>query len=137
MDDRISELEAVIQAVSDSLMTEAVELSADLSHLAIDDLFVTASPVRTRVQDRTLGDEIELARAEKRHRRGDHVTYLEYFAGPDEFCCPEDGLRRHQIAGAPLISGPPFRRAAGGFRRRLPGLREDAERSAEHEWDQE
>ena len=45
-------LEAVVVAVLDRLMREAVELGADLPDLADDELLVAAAPVRGQVHER-------------------------------------------------------------------------------------
>ena len=56
--------DAVVHAVADGLVREAVELRADLADLADDDLFVAAAPVGLRRHLRALGVELESARPE-------------------------------------------------------------------------
>ncbi len=116
-------LEAVVVTVAVSLVPEPVELRADLTDLGQHHLLIAAALVRLRVHERPLEMHVEPTRAEERHRRPEFVGQTDYLAGLDLLDGVEHGLRRHQVAGAALIAGAPFRRAARAFGRHGPTRR--------------
>src|SRR5262249_23683807 len=73
-------LEAVVVAVLDRLVGEAVELRADLPDFAGEQLLVAPAPVGLRVHDRALGVNVVLARGLERHGRGELVPELDRLA---------------------------------------------------------
>src|SRR2546422_618750 len=131
---QLIDLEAVVQAVLDRLVGEAVELGAHLADLRGDELLVAAAPVRLRVHERSLGVHVEAAGAGDRHLGGEHVAQLDHLAGANQPSRPQHGFGLHVIARAPLVAGPPLRRAALVVGGRPPGLSVsgDARRAERH-----
>src|SRR3989449_1199011 len=115
-------LEAVVVAVLDRLVGEAIELRADLPDLAQEHLFVAAAPVGLRVHERPLDVDVELARGGDRHLRREDVPQLDDLAGLDELRSAHDGRRLHVVGGAALVAGAPLRGAALAVGGRAPGL---------------
>ncbi len=95
-------------AVAVALVSEAVELRADLADLGEHHLLVAAALVRAGVHEGALEMHVEAARAEERHGGAEHVGKIDHLAGLDQLDGFEHDRRLHQVAGAALVAGAPF-----------------------------
>ena len=123
------ELEAVVEAVLDRLVGEAVELRAHLADLGQDHLFVAAASIRLGVHERPLDVHVESPRARNRHVGREHVADLDDLAGADQAGRAQHGLGLHVVARPALVAGAPLRGAPLAVRRGPPRL--SVERFAE------
>src|SRR5215813_13352538 len=113
------------------LVSETVELGADLPDLGNDDLLIAAAFVRCGAHDGALHGHIETPGrgADERHRATQRLPELDDLPGLDQLYLVEHGLRLHVIAGTPLVAGAPFRGAAHAVGGRRPRRRLGCSRS--------
>ena len=114
-------VEAVVHALTDRLVTEAVELRPDLAHLRDDQLLVRAPAVRLGVHVRRLHVHVVVPASEG-HVGVQFEGELDYLARVDQAGCTEHGLRTHVIAGTSLVRAPPTGGASLGVDGWSPGL---------------
>src|SRR5262249_56004843 len=114
-----------VETVAMRLVSEAVELGANLPELSEDELLVAATFVRCRVHDGALKLHLEPPGrgANERHRGIQRPGELDDFAGLDQLDRVEHGLRLHVVCRTPLVSGPPFRGTPRAVARRRPSRR--------------
>src|SRR5262249_53898403 len=118
-----AELEAIVETVTPHLMSEGVELGADLAKFGDNQLFVGHASIRYRqrgfridVEDAVSVDERFLRI--RRKYRGE----FEYLTGLDQFCRAQNRLRFHHIPCTALIVDSPLRWTALIVGGHLPSL---------------
>src|SRR5262249_53989501 len=119
----VAQLEAIVEAVAPHLMSECVELGADLAKLGDDKLLVDLAGVG--YWRRRLGVDVEYAASIDEGLRGigrQHRPELKHLAGSDQLCRAQNCVGLHHVGRSALVAGPPFGRAALIVWRHLPGL---------------